>query len=111
MVDRRRVKRYTTDCNLPAIDEEDLVFVGVIKNISLNGIMIKGERGVPEGKEIIVRVLGDDKYGGHIRCDFVVPVRLIWSEKRGNFYYMGFEFAELPRDALTSVRHILDIIG
>ena len=112
MDDRRKVKRYITDCNLPAVDVDSSLFVGVVKNISLNGMMLKGEGPPPTfGEEMIVRVLGDDKYGRHIRCDFVAPVRNVWTEKKDGFYYMGFEFVELPRDALDSIRHILDVIG
>ena len=108
---RRKFYRHTLPLGLPVMDCETSLFIGVIRNISLNGFHMQGTSDdMEEGKRLRVHITGDKQYGGSIECEFEVPVRCVWIHEAKDEYRAGFEYVELSEETLVALRKLIEQI-
>jgi hypothetical protein len=100
MSDRRKTYRYDLGYELPALDAETNLYVGIIKDISLDGMLLLSGH-VPEDDELNLRIVLNNK------DSFDVTVHKMWVEHHEHICKVGCQIVELSRKAMSSIRSII----
>jgi len=108
-MERRNFTRHKIDCNLPVLNSDTGFLIGVVKNISKDGIQIYGNGHHPvTNEELNLWILGDKKYGGKVICDFKISVIVVWHKKIGHNFTIGCQILGLPEEYKNQIESIIE---
>jgi c-di-GMP-binding flagellar brake protein YcgR len=109
--DRRSSKRRHLIYYLRVWQLENNIPLGQVIDINSKGMMLIGEKPVPTGEKLNLKIHLPDSEGEEKFLTFSATCR--WSNKDVNtaFYDSGFEFAEQPSETIATLQQVIDQYG
>ncbi|MET0088536.1 MAG: PilZ domain-containing protein [Candidatus Thiodiazotropha sp.] len=109
--DRRTIKRRHLIYYLRIWQVENNLPLGQVVDINSRGMMLIGEKAIPTGQELNLKIHLPDSEGEGKYLSFKAICR--WSDRDINtaFYDSGFEFVETSEEKIETIQHVIDNYG
>ncbi len=109
--DRRTIKRRHLIYYLRVWQLENNLPLGQVVDINSRGMMLIGEKAIPTGQELNLKIHLPDSEGENKYLSFKAICR--WSDRDINtaFYDSGFEFVETSEEKIETIQQVIDNYG
>lgn len=107
MAEMRHAERRETLAYWPAEDDEKGESVGLVTDLSEEGICVHGVHGFTKGQMLTLRIAVDKKMSG--TSHITLRVRNAWSRASAvpGLYHAGFKIVEISDEARKAIRNLL----
>jgi c-di-GMP-binding flagellar brake protein YcgR len=102
MSDKRKETRKKLIAFTPVFDSKHKVLLGYVRNLSLLGVMVVGERIVKTNGEKLLEIQFPNDLPGLPATRITIPARVVWrkQDESVRFFNIGFEFIQvIPQHA------------
>ena len=109
MRDQRKATRRTLMAFTPVYDSKRMTLLGYVRNLSLSGVMLIGERTAESNEEKMLRIEFPNDVADFTSTHINIPARVIWCQQNENskYFNIGVEFTQITPEHRQLIQTIL----
>ncbi|MGC1379054.1 MAG: PilZ domain-containing protein [Anaerolineales bacterium] len=110
MSDQRKKTRKKLIAFTPVYDSKNEALLGYVRNLSLLGVMVVGERTVATNGEKVLDIDFPSDLPGLPATRITIPARVVWRKQDESlrFFNIGFEFTQVTPEHAAVFQAIMD---